>query len=41
MCMKHTKNSMWCLFGKHIIGVIYDDMCNSRKIFKAKLKWCK
>lgn len=34
------KLNLWFLYGKPSSGVVYDDMCESRKIFKAKLRWC-
>lgn len=34
------KLNVWFLYGKPSNGLIYEDMCKSRKLFKAKLKWC-
>ena len=30
----------WVDHGKPKTGIIYDAMCESRKIFKSRLKWC-
>jgi hypothetical protein len=34
------KFQSWELQGKPATGVIYDEMCKTRKIFKSRLKWC-
>ncbi|CAF4843312.1 unnamed protein product [Pieris macdunnoughi] len=31
---------IWLLHGKPESGRVYNDMCESRKIFKSRLKWC-
>ncbi|XP_022823639.1 uncharacterized protein LOC111354417 [Spodoptera litura] len=30
----------WLIAGKPGAGRLYDDMCESRRVFKSKLKWC-
>jgi exonuclease III len=34
------KFQLWELQGKPSIGVVYNEMCEARKIFKSRLKWC-
>jgi hypothetical protein len=34
------KFKLWRWYGEPMSGHIYDDMCESRKVFKSRLKWC-
>lgn len=34
------KFQLWELHGKPASGDIYEEMCEARKIFKSRLKWC-
>ena len=35
-----SKFLMWVWYGKPNSGTLYNEMVNSRKIFKSRLKWC-
>lgn len=34
------KYNTWSLYGRPKTGHIYDEMCQTRKVFKSRLKWC-
>lgn len=35
-----NKFTEWVLCGRPSTGVMYDEMCESRMVFKSRLKWC-
>lgn len=35
-----SKFEMWVLYGRPKQGFVYDEMVDSRRVFKSRLKWC-